>query len=253
MKKHLQNERGNIMLLSVCLMGVLVVMFLMLMSFVKAFYIKDKASSAAEQASLAATAYFYEKVDEAIKEVDQTLPGLGSVTAGTGEPDTDAPEPVGDVSAETEVTIGKKSLTEQIDEKTNEILQSSSKFTLNEARIEAIDKVLSDELTDNNGVRQRIVEKALNDAVMGNDAVSGLVETVSNVIEENGGTLTHSKIRYFNHDSRMEIQTSSTYKPTIFANLFPKEGIEVKQTGEGPRVGFIEHLEGFQSQPYSIE
>lgn len=241
------------MLLSVCLMSVLVVMFLMLMSFVKAFYIKDKASSAAEQASLAATAYFYEKVDEAINEIDQTLPGLGSVIVEAGEAAPDALEPVDDVPSELEVTIGKKSLTEQIDEKTNEILQSSSQFTVNEARIEAIDQVLSDELTDNNGIRQKIVEEALNEALTGNDAVSGLVEAVSNVIEENGGTVTHSKIQYFNHDSRMEIQTSSTYKPTIFANLFPKEGIEVKQTGEGPKVGFIKHLDGFHSQPYMIE
>ncbi|WP_078409246.1 TadE/TadG family type IV pilus assembly protein [Priestia abyssalis] len=255
MRKYVQNERGNIMLLNVCLMSVLVVMFLMLMSFVKAFYIKDQASSAAEQASLAATAYFYEKVDEAINEIDQKLFELGSVTVENGEKTpTEAEEvsaPTEASSAEVDITVGKKSLADQIVAETNKILQSSSRFTHNEARIEAIDKVLSDELRGDSP-RQTIVENELIKA-LNNDAINGLVQIISDLIEENGGTAVGSEIHYLNEENRIEIQTSSTYKPTIFANLFPKEGMEVKQTGEGPKVGFIKHLDGFQSKPYIIE
>ncbi|HWO96319.1 MAG TPA: Tad domain-containing protein [Bacillus sp. (in: firmicutes)] len=257
MRKYLQNERGNIMLLSICLMGVLVVMFLMLTSFVKAFYIKDKASSAAEQASLAATAYVYQKVDEAIKEIDQRfLLELGSVTVETEgtapEEAEEAPAPAGGSSAEVDVTLGKKRLADQIDKQKQKILASSSKYTPNEARIEAIDEVLSKEL-QRGGPRQAIVKDELINALDDNGAIEGLLQTVSDVIEENGGTTAGSEVHYFNGDERIEIQTSSTYKPTIFENLFSEEGIEVKQTGEGPKVGFIKHLDGFQSQPYIIE
>ena len=249
MRRYLQNERGNIMLLSICLMGVLVVMFLMLTSFVKAFYIKDKASSAAEQASLAATAYVYEKVDDAINEIDKRfLLELGSVnveTGGTG------PAPAEGSSAEVDITVGKKKLEDQIEEK-QKILESSSKYTTNEARIEAIDEVLSDEL-QRDGPRQAIVEDVLREA-LGSDAMAELLPIVSNVIEENGGTAAGSEIHYFNEENRIEIQTSSTYKPTIFENLFPKEGMEVEQRGEGPEVKFIEQLSGFSSRPpYEVE
>lgn len=255
MRKYIQDERGNVMLLSVCLMSVLVVMFLMLMSFVKAFYIKDKASSAAEQASLAATAYLYEKVDEAINEIDQKLFELGSVTVENGEKTpTEAEEvsaPTEEPSAEVDITAGKKSLADQIAAETNKILQSSSRFTYNEARIEAIDKVLSDEL-QGDGPRQTIVEDELIKA-LSNDALNGLVQTISDVIEENGGTAAHSEVQYLNGDERIEIKTSSTYKPVIFESVFPEEGMEVKQKGEGPKVEFIKHLDGFQSKPYIIE
>lgn len=247
MRKYLRNERGNIMLLSLCLMGVLVVMFLMLTSFVKAFYIKDKASSAAEQASLAATAYVYEKVDEAIVEIDKALLELGSATVETG----DDAAPVASESAEAssvavDITLGEKSLAEQIDDKWK-IMESLSGYTSNEARIEAVDKVLSDEL-QGTGPRQAIVEHELRNA-LGSETIAGLQSIISNVIEENGGTTAGSTLQYFNEENRIEIQTSSTYKPTIFEDLFPEEGIEVKQKGEGPQVKFIEYLSGFSSNP----
>ncbi|MFC3884370.1 TadE/TadG family type IV pilus assembly protein [Bacillus songklensis] len=254
MKKYFQNERGNIMLLSVCLMGVLVVMFLMLTSFVKAFYIKDKASSAAEQASLAATAYVYEKVDGAIGNIDGELskPEEAEVEAGITEPEAaaEAVEPAEAVSVEVDIIPGKKSLREQIDERTKEILDESSKYTPNEARIEAVDEVLSDELTANNGIRKRTVEAELENALTSEETVNGLLQTVSDVIEENGGKPDSSAIRYFNEENRIEIKTASTYKPAIFENLFPEDGMEVKQKGEGPKVKFIKYLSGFSSREY---
>jgi hypothetical protein len=222
-------------------MGVLAVMFLMLLSFVKAFYIKDRASSAAEQASLAATAYVYGKVDEAISDIDKELSSLGSLTI----------EVPGGLPVEAEVTLGQESLEEQIEERANALLTSSSRFTSNEARIQAIDEILSEELQEQ-GPRQTIVEEELLDA-LGANAVEGLHEVISRVIQENDGIPTDSQFQYFNHEDRMEVQTSSMYTPIIFEHLFSGEGMKVKQVGRGPRVEFVKHLAGFQSRLYTIQ
>src|SRR4051794_38793137 len=82
MMKRIREEKGSITLLTLGLLGVMALLFAVLLNLVKVYAVKQQASTAAQQASLAATSEIYRVVTKAIQDTDNAgllCPGPGGV------------------------------------------------------------------------------------------------------------------------------------------------------------------------------
>jgi hypothetical protein len=216
MIKKVRNEKGNITLLTLGLLGVTMIMFLVVLSFSKVFAIKEKASTASQQASIAATSVFYEVVDEAIEEYDTSIPGeLNGVV--------------------------DKTIEEKIKDKKEELMTYNPFLSSNEANIQAINDVLSDELTSN-GPKKLI----LNDIILRHlqNSDERIKQSVADVISTNGGMVEGSTINLLDHN-QVTVETYARYEALKYDELIPEDKRKLKQEAKGPEVDFIKYLVGW--------
>jgi hypothetical protein len=230
-----KSEKGNISLLVMGLLGVTMIMFLVVLSFSKVFAIKEKASTASEQASYAATSVIYEVVMESIEEYDSTLPGKVD-------------------------EVIDKTLVEKIEEKKEELLTFNPFLSQNEAKIEAINKVISEELNNGGGtgqglglglgVRKELLNKILLDNLTSESTNQKIRSAVSDVIINNDGILEGTTVEYLD-EYQVKVETSARYEALKYDELIPEDKRKLKQKAKGPEIDFIKDLNGWSD--YSIE
>jgi hypothetical protein len=230
-----KSEKGNISLLVMGLLGVTMIMFLVVLSFSKVFAIKEKASTASEQASYAATSVIYEVVMDSIEEYDSTLPGKVD-------------------------EVIDKTLVEKIEEKKEELLTFNPFLSQNEAKIEAINKVISEELNNGGGtgqglglglgVRKELLNKILLDNLTSESTNQKIRSAVSDVIINNDGILEGTTVEYLD-EYQVKVETSARYEALKYDELIPEDKRKLKQKAKGPEIDFIKDLNGWSD--YSIE
>jgi hypothetical protein len=230
-----KSEKGNISLLVMGLLGVTMIMFLVVLSFSKVFAIKEKASTASEQASYAATSVIYEVVMDSIEEYDSTLPGKVD-------------------------EVIDKTLVEKIEEKKEELLTFNPFLSQNEAKIEAINKVISEELNNGGGtghglglglgVRKELLNKILLDNLTSESTNQKIRSAVSDVIINNDGILEGTTVEYLD-EYQVKVATSARYEALKYDELIPEDKRKLKQKAKGPEIDFIKDLNGWSD--YSIE
>ncbi|WP_197468145.1 hypothetical protein [Fictibacillus phosphorivorans] len=215
------------------LMGVTMIMFLVVLSFSKVFAIKEKASTASEQASYAATSVIYEVVMESVEEYDRSLPGKVD-------------------------EVIDKTLKEKIEEKKEERLTFNPFLSENEAKIEAINEVISDELKNGGGpgqglglgVRKELLNKILLDKLTSDSTNQRIRSAVADIIMNNDGLLEGTTIDYLDK-YQIKIETSARYEALKYDELIPEDKRKLKQKAKGPEIDFIKELNGWTD--YRIE
>ncbi|KZE67327.1 hypothetical protein AWM68_19605 [Fictibacillus phosphorivorans] len=233
MISKVKSEKGNISLLVMGLMGVTMIMFLVVLSFSKVFAIKEKASTASEQASYAATSVIYEVVMESVEEYDRSLPGKVD-------------------------EVIDKTLKEKIEEKKEERLTFNPFLSENEAKIEAINEVISDELKNGGGpgqglglgVRKELLNKILLDKLTSDSTNQRIRSAVADIIMNNDGLLEGTTIDYLDK-YQIKIETSARYEALKYDELIPEDKRKLKQKAKGPEIDFIKELNGWTD--YRIE
>jgi Putative Flp pilus-assembly TadE/G-like len=228
-----KNQKGNISLLVLGLMGVTMIMFLVVLSFSKVFAIKEKASTAAEQASYAATSVIYEVTMDSVKEYDESLPGK-----------------VEDVIDQT--------LQERIEEKKQDLLAYNPFLSENEGKIQAINKVVSEELTTDGGfglglglgVRKELLNSILLNNLRSESTNQKIRSAVSDVILSNGGILEGTTVEYLDQ-FQIKVETSARYEALKYDELIPEDKRKLKQKAKGPEIDFMKELNVWSD--YSIQ
>lgn len=262
-----RNERGNVVLLTLSLLGVMVLMFLVLSNYVKAFSVKQQAMTSAELASFSATAALYTEIEKAIEDYDREwyrelealtdfVDHLKDNEGDTeDEEDQDLIDPdffdyldlgdvdVTDLQAIVAFINQSKSLRERIDERSRQ-LRIENNWTENEAHIEAINQVLAERL-QSHSKPQKLQEHLL----AGLQSATGPVrEAVKSTVQQNGGTVKGTEITMFNERVRIEVKTSVRYKAIHYDRFLPESARSIYQSGEGPRVKFVEKVDGWTSK-----
>lgn len=233
MISKVKSEKGNISLLVMGLMGITMIMFLVVLSFSKVFAIKEKASTASEQASYAATSVIYEVVMESVEEYDRSLPGKVD-------------------------EVIDKTLKERIEEKKEERLTFNPFLSENEAKIEAMNEVISDELKNGGGpglglglgVRKELLNKILLDNLTSESTNQRIRSAVADIIMNNDGLLEGTTIDYLDK-YQIKIETSARYEALKYDELIPEDKRKLKQKAKGPEIDFIKELNGWTD--YRIE
>lgn len=231
MISKVKSEKGNISLLVMGLMGVTMIMFLVVLSFSKVFAIKEKASTASEQASYAATSVIYEVAMESVEEYDRSLPGKVD-------------------------EVIDKTLQEKIEEKKEERLTFNPFLSENEAKIEAINEVISDELKNGGGpgiglglgVRKELLNKILLDNLTRESTNQRIRSAVADIILNNDGLLEGTIIDYLD-DYQIKIETSARYEALKYDELIPEDKRKLKQKAKGPEIDFFKELNGWSDYP----
>ena len=220
--KLLKEERGNITLFTIGAMFIVMLMFIFTINLAKVFAVKEQASTSTQQASLAATAVLYEQVWDAIDDYERTL--LGSVTSLP------------------------MTTRERVDEQTRHLQNSHPSWSFNEAYVEAIDQVLSDELKHGLGKAQ--LKRALMNK-LNPDVIYAMKEKARETILANGGTLDGAEIRLFD-DNRVYVRAATKMKSIDYGSFFSGFEDDVFQTGAGPKIDFLDEL-GWIDRTESLE
>lgn len=226
MKKHLHHERGNITLFLLGMISIMFILFMVIINFAKVYAVKEKSFTTSQQASLAASAEFYERVWDVVAEFDdideENLPP---------PPDADDENPP-DVNPITKVKIKVK-----VGLKEDELrAHYGNEKSENEIHIEAIDEVLAEELTSGLGKRslRRLLSEQYESRIK-----PAVIDKARNTILANGGQIEEAQIALF-HENRIYIKAANEYvgQGKYFDGLKEK----VFQTGAGPEIGFISEL-----------
>ncbi|MFT4415397.1 pilus assembly protein TadG-related protein [Fredinandcohnia humi] len=200
--KLLKNENGNTTLFIIGLFGIFTLLFLVVLNFAQVLIDKERASNNAEQASIVATGIIVDSLEEAIYQYDATLTG-------------------------TVEEILDKSLERRLNE-AKAALRYDTSLTSSEVHHKAVNRVLREELASGNPVLYSIVRSQLNGAMY------SLSSEVQSSIDKNDGELAETKIKVFNHNNRVEVETATRYEAHKFDEYFPESSRFVRQKAQGP-------------------
>ncbi len=223
--KHVQNEKGNVMIFFLSSFFIMVIMFLVVLNFTKVFAVKQQASNAAEQASFAATAVIYELTMEGVRNYDRSIPG------------------------QAERVLAGKTVAEKIGDRTGALQGSEPDLSYNEARLRAIDEVLSAELQSGPGSNK------LNHEILSILQWNGIDEiraVVNETVGTNGGGSDATSVVLFSPDYRVEVKTSSEFKGLEINHIFAGLIKHISQTGKGPEAAFLKELDGWSRKTIEI-
>ncbi|WP_070120404.1 Tad domain-containing protein [Bacillus marinisedimentorum] len=222
---RIQDEKGNITIFFISSLFIMVIMFLIVLNFTKVFAVKQQASNAAEQASFAATAVIYELAMEGTRNYDRSIPG------------------------QAERVLTGKTVEEKIGDRADHLQRSEPNISFNEARIRAIDEVLSAELQSGPG------KNKLNHEIVSVLQWRGIDEVrsaVSGIISSNGGGSDVTSVILFSPDYRVEVETSSEFEALKINRLFTGMKKNLFQTGKGPEAAFLKEIDGWSTKTIQI-
>ena len=237
-KLLLRNERGNITLFLLGMISVMFILFMVIINFAKVYAVKEKSFTTSQQASLAATAEFYERIWDVVAEFDdideENLPP-------PPDDDDDDDENPPDVNPITKIKIKVK-----VGLKEDELrARYGSEKSENEIHIDAIDEVLAEEL--NTGLGKRRLRQVLTEQYESR-IKPAVIDKARNVILANGGKLEQAEIALF-HEDRIYIKAANEFQGQgKYLDGFKEK---VFQTGAGPEIGFISEL-GISDETISL-
>jgi len=214
MMKRLREEKGSITLLTLGLLGVMALLFAVMLNLVKVYAVKQEASNAAQQASLAATSEIYRAVEKAIQDTDNA----GLICVGS--------EGLG-------LNLWPKTIAEQIQDKKNQL---SGQYTGREVELKAIDLVLTETLHD---PRYFCLKDQIELEL--NLSTSAIQQAILDTIHANGGEQVGTVID-INHRYQVEVKTSSVYRAYKYDDWIPDNRRNIQQEGLGPELKFLEHV-----------
>lgn len=234
-RSSLSDERGNITLFLLGMISVMFILFMVIINFAKVYAVKEKSFTTSQQASLAATAEFYERVWDVVAEFDgideENLPP---------EPDPDAENPP-DVNPITRIKINI-----MVAEKEDELrARYGNEKSENEIHIEAIDEVLTMELSS--GLGKRRLKEILTEQYQ-SYIKPAVIDKAKSIILANDGKLDQAQIALF-HENRIYIKAANEFKGQgRYLDGFKEK---VFQTGAGPEIGFLSSL-GISNENVSL-
>ena len=203
-KSILNDEQGS---MSIVVGGILffgVLLIILLFNFIKIFATADQATTAAEQASIAASTVVY---DEAMKVIQ-------SHSYPCGE--------------EEDCYL----IDDYNDEK--QILSKSSSLSASEIKKKAIDNVLIKMIPGDSILRQKIYGALIT-------ARKNIPAVVNKVISENKAEISSTKITFLNSKNRIEVKTAITYN-SIEAGFINAMSERIDQMGMGVQIPFAAYV-----------
>lgn len=217
MMKRLREEKGSITLLTLGLLGVMALLFAVMLNLVKVYAVKQEASNAAQQASLAATSEIYRVVEKAIQDTDNA--GLF------------CPGPVG-----VALNLWPKTIAEQIQDKKWQLSGQYPSWTDRELELEAIDLVLTETLPDLRYfcLKEQIVQEL-------NTSTSTIKQAILDTVGSNGAEPVGTVID-INSRHQVEVKTSSEYRAYKYDEWIPDNRRNISQRGLGPELKFLQHV-----------
>ncbi|OCA80720.1 hypothetical protein F7984_01720 [Pradoshia sp. D12] len=233
MRKRL-NEDGSTTLFILGMLSVMMIMFIVLYNYAKVYAVKEQAFTSSQQASLAATAEFYDRVWNLVAEFD-----------GTDEENLPQPDPDSEDALEVN-PITKLKIKEMVERKKTELANSYPEKSTNEVHIMAIDEVLSEELSSGLG------KKRLKEILIDNyehSIKAGTVAKAKEVILANDGKLEKAQIRLFK-DNRIYVRAANEFEGQ--GKLFDGFKEKLFQTGAGPEIGFLSYLDGINDETIQL-
>ena len=217
MMKRIREEKGSITLLTLGLLGVMALLFAVLLNLVKVYAVKQQASTAAQQASLAATSEIYRAVTKAIQDTDNAgllCPGPGGVG----------------------LNLWPKTIAEQIQDKKWDLRGQYPSWTDRELELEAIDLVLADTLHD---VRYVCLKDQIELEL--DLSTSTIKQAGLDKVYSNGGETVDTDID-INHRYQVEVKTSSEYRAYKYDEWIPDNNRNIRQVGLGPELKFLRYV-----------
>lgn len=229
--KVVSNQRGNIALFTLGLLSVFFILFVFIFNLAKVYAVKEMAHTSSQQASLAATAVFYQGIMKAVDEYDSLPPILDEIL------DPAAPLPF---TLEWKIKQRKESLANQAG------FQNKS---VNERHIEAIDQVLSEELS---GI---IVDVRLKNTIVNkfNSQIKyEMIDAARDVILANGGTLKDAEMTLF-RNNRVYISSGHDLQATTIGKYFEGVKEQISQLSAGGKIAFLPSLNGLSNEEISLQ
>ncbi|TFD99388.1 Tad domain-containing protein [Jeotgalibacillus sp. R-1-5s-1] len=220
----LKEERGNITIFVLGLLIILMALFILVLNFSGALVAKEQANTAAQQASLAATAELYEQLAEAIDEYESEIIGL--------------------------VDSYPESIDEKIEKEIDRLSGGEmSGYSLNEIRNKAMDRVVTEEISKGLGddlLREKIEEELEFDWSL------EMREAARSAILANGGTLEEAEVIFFD-DGQIVVRASHDIETTQYQNWFAGLSEQIGRTSAGPELEFVKELEGWDSRNFNLQ
>ncbi|MEC5424932.1 Tad domain-containing protein [Virgibacillus sp. C22-A2] len=206
-----KNERGNIALFVIGMLGLMMVLFVFVLNMGAALVVKEKSATTAKQASMAATSMLYKEVRQEIYEYEhETLEG--SIHAFFEDFD------------------------EKISDEKDSLRNNSNynDWTDNELELEALDRVL-DKALSNSELRIKLREILQNI-----DFDATVINMARNTIVENGGKLEGATLTV--KQNRIYVRAANEVESTSYDGLL--RGIKEKlyQESAGPKVDFLQDI-----------
>lgn len=247
-KSFLKNEKGNSAILVLGLLSVMVVLFVLVISFAGALVVKEQAMSTSQQAALAATATLYEELpsfidlyEKELKKIEEEKEKEEEEQEGEDE-QSEEPEPADEEDED------DKNIKELIDEEIDLISGSMAGYSLNEIRNEAIDRILAKQL--DLGIAEGLLKKKMAEELE-HDWIKEMKESARNTILVNGGELEGAEMIVFD-DGQIVVKSSHEVKAAgggflsgISENLY--------KTSRGPELKFVQKLPGWDGRTYSLQ
>lgn len=249
-KPLFKNEKGNSAILVLGLLSVMVVLFVLVISFAGALVVKEQAVSTSQQAALAATATLYEELPLFIVDYEKELKDFEEEKKKeeeeAAEDDDEQPEEPEEPSEESEVD---KTIDELIDEEVDKISGSMAGYTLNEIRNEAIDRILVEQLEL--GAAEDLFKKKMAEE-MEHSWIKEMKESARSTILMNGGELEGAEMTVFD-DGQVVIKSSHIVESAGAGGFFSGISENLYKTSRGPELKFVQKLSGWEGRTYSLE
>ncbi len=223
MRDTVKNERGNISIFVLGLLVILAVMFVLVLNLSNVLVAKEQANSAAQQASLAATAELYDKMYEVIEEYESEVIGL--------------------------VDSYPENIEEKVDKEVERLSAGEmSGYTLNEIQTEAFDRVLAEELSK--GLGDDLLRKKIEEELEFDWSIR-IRQTARNAILANGGSLEDAELKLF-EDGRIVVSASRDIEITDSNGWLSGVEENIARTSAGPEMSFVKELKDWEERTYSL-
>lgn len=225
--KHLQNERGNAIVLTLWIMLVMMAMLVIIVNIGKAFAIKEQASIGAEQAAFAATAEIIKSVKVAVEDFDDDP--LVEIEIGEDGVSIEVPTDTG----KQRIDDHGRSINQLIEEKKNHY-KSQGKYE-NEAYIMAVNEILAPRIDRYDSLKEK-VKNAYNHAYI-NSAARQIV-----LANFGKGDETEVVKPASSNNWRVKVEVKVTFESISDGKYVSSFKQDVLQVGYGPKLTFIEKL-----------
>lgn len=203
LRKLYQDESGGMSLLMMAVVFFGILMFVLLLNFIKVFAVDNQANTAAQQGSLAATGVVYKQAMNVIERYSY---------------------PCGD-----DICF----LIEDYHKEKRAL--SGESLSENEKHRKAIDKTLLNRMS-----RDATLKRQIRLAMQ--RATAEIPGVVKNVIRKNNAKVSDTKIKIFNNKNRIEVITSAEFESSEVPGFMRKMKEDLPQIGMGVEVPFIQVL-----------
>lgn len=212
MRTYMNNERGSGVLLTIFSIAIVGIMLILVLNIAMVFTKKEQTSTAAEQASLAATSVIYEYIDPVVQT------HYKEVIVGVDEDGNDI--------IEREYLLEKVNDMEGVLGLTNPLLSS------NEIYIKAVNSVLLSEIPGDPILSTKISSSL-------NSAKTSIQSVIQNIINENVGEATafHWDL---DEQYRIEVIAETKFEAVDYNGINFGGESKIPQKGTGPVISFIQ-------------